>query len=76
MRVITDPIVDTVAFFVVDFLLPPLLRLIRRLVAYSLSRVLAAITKMVGGGTVDDITELFAKIVRCFYYAKHCLIVG
>lgn len=76
MRVITDPIVDTVAFFVVDLLLPPILRLLRRLVAYLFSRAMDTITTMFGGGTLDEVTELFTKTVRCFYYAEHCLIVG
>jgi E3 ubiquitin-protein ligase MARCH6 len=64
MRVITDPIVDTVAFVVVDLLLPPLFRLIRRLVAYLFLGGMHIITKTLGRSTADRIIQLVTKIVR------------
>jgi E3 ubiquitin-protein ligase MARCH6 len=67
MRVITDPIVDTVAFFVVDVLLPPLLRFARRVVAYFFLGVIHIIAKTVGRSTADGIIELVTKTVRPLY---------
>lgn len=61
MRVITDPVVDTVAFLVIDLLLPPFLRLARWLVAYFFLGGIHIITKTLGRSTADGITELVTK---------------
>lgn len=63
MRVITDPVVDTVAFLVIDLLLPPFLRLARWLVAYFFLGGIHIITKTLGRSTADGITELVTKTV-------------
>jgi hypothetical protein len=66
MRVITDPVVDIVAFFVVDLLLPPLFRIIRRFVAYASLGVMHLTTKTLGRNTADGITRLTTKLASTF----------
>lgn len=76
MRVITDPVVDTVAFFVVDLLFPPLLRLARQLVAYLFLSVINITTKTLGRSTADMVTKLVTNIVSPFTALKQLLISG
>lgn len=63
MRVITDPIVDTVAFFVVDLFLPQFFRLARRVAVSFFSGVIYIITKTLGHSVADGISGVVAKFV-------------
>lgn len=63
MRVITDPIVDSVVFLITRFLLPPLLRMVNIMASLSFRSGLYLTAKIFGQHTADKSSQFSAEMV-------------
>jgi hypothetical protein len=63
MRIITDPIVDSIAFLIKRFALPPILRLFYMAVDFAVSSVLYLVAQIAGQATADKAYEHLTSVV-------------
>jgi hypothetical protein len=63
MRIITDPIVDSIAFLIKRFALPPIYRLVHLVVDSVWSWVVYLVAKVAGRAIVDKASERLASVV-------------
>ncbi|RDB15868.1 ERAD-associated E3 ubiquitin-protein ligase doa10 [Hypsizygus marmoreus] len=62
IRIVTDPIVDTIAFFVVELVLPPFGRLLRNSAALFVKGLVLLAQKLLGQKMADSISNISAKM--------------
>ncbi|KAJ2917102.1 hypothetical protein MD484_g3273, partial [Candolleomyces efflorescens] len=62
MRLVTDPIVDFIAYVITRFLLPPWIQLIRKFVNASTSFATTATASIFGNSTADNISQFSNKL--------------
>jgi len=63
MRIVTDPVVDSVVFIIMEFVLPPFLRLARRLVDIVFLSGLFIVSTIFGQNKADKVFEFSASVV-------------
>jgi hypothetical protein len=63
MRIITDPVVDSIAFLIKRFALPPILRTLYVIMDFILSSVLYLVAQIAGQTTADKAHEHLTSMV-------------
>jgi hypothetical protein len=63
MRIVTDPAVDSVAYLIKKFALPPLLRVFHLVVGFAMYMALLLITKVAGQVQADKASEGLTSLV-------------
>jgi E3 ubiquitin-protein ligase MARCH6 len=64
MRLVTDPIVDFIAYVITRFLLPPWIQLLRKFANASTSFATTVTASIFGNSTADNISQFSNKLVR------------
>lgn len=64
MRLVTDPIVDFIAYVITRFLLPPWIQLLRKFAHASTSFATTVTASIFGNSTADNISQFSNKLVR------------
>ena len=62
----TDPIVDSVAFVLTRFLLPPFFHILKMILRVSMLITFTLLRKAFGKGTADGVSQFSSKLVSMF----------
>ena len=63
MRIVTDPIVDSVAFVLTRFLLPPFFHILKMILRISMFISFTLLRKVFGKVTADGVSQFSSKLV-------------
>jgi E3 ubiquitin-protein ligase MARCH6 len=63
MRIITDPVVDSIAFLIKRFALPPIIKLLYMIVDFVVSSALYLVALVVGQATANKAYERLTSMV-------------
>lgn len=68
MRIVTDPVVDSVAFLVKRFVLPPIFRLLHLILNLTLHFITFLIANIASRNTADKASEQLTAMVRLSHF--------
>lgn len=63
MRIITDPVVDSIAFLIKRFAIPPVFRIFHLVVDSTMSWALYLVAKVAGQATADQASDHWSSMV-------------